>query len=111
MLVAFAFAGIVLPIALHCAHALESTPQNEESKSSVDQTQVQLAIQKGIRYLRSTGQAEDGSFSKQLGPGITGIVLTGLLRTRQVSPTDPIVAKGLKHLEDFVQPDGAIAGP
>jgi squalene-hopene/tetraprenyl-beta-curcumene cyclase len=65
------------------------------------------AVSKAIEYLRSQGQAPDGSYSAAAGPGVTAIVTTGILRHGR-SPEDPIVAKSLKYLESFVQPDGGI---
>jgi squalene-hopene/tetraprenyl-beta-curcumene cyclase len=68
------------------------------------------AVDRAIGYLQSKGQAPDGSFSKQAGPGVTAIVTTALLRHGR-TPNDPLVAKSLKYLEGFVQPDGAISLP
>ena len=42
-------------------------------------------VDKAIAYLRST-QADDGSWSKEKSPGVTGVILTGLLDTGKVSP-------------------------
>lgn len=67
-------------------------------------------VQKGIDYLANTGQAADGSFSAQVGPGVTAIVATAVLRNGR-GPNDPLVAKSLKYLEKFVQPDGGIYDP
>ncbi len=59
-------------------------------------------------YLVSKGQSADGSFSaERVGPGVTGLVTTALLRTGR-SPNDPAVAKSLKYLEGFVQADGGV---
>lgn len=65
-------------------------------------------VQQAIDYLRLHGQAADGSFSADKGPGVTGIVMAGVLQTGRVSPDAPWVAKGLKYLESFVKPDGGI---
>jgi squalene-hopene/tetraprenyl-beta-curcumene cyclase len=64
-------------------------------------------VEKAARYLRTKGQAEDGSFTAGAGPGITAIVATGLLRNG-ISADDPLVAKSLKYLKGFVQDDGGI---
>ena len=64
---------------------------------------------KAVGFLRSS-QADDGSFSREAGPAVTAIVTTGLLRNGR-SPSDPLVAKGLKYLQGFVQPDGGIYQP
>ncbi len=65
---------------------------------------------KAIAYLKST-QAADGSWSESRSPGITGIVLTGMLRTGKVSPKDPVAEKGLHYIEGLINPAaGHIAG-
>jgi len=60
-----------------------------------------------VHYLRTTGQADDGSFSKVAGPGVTSLVTTGIL-VHGVSPDDPVAAKALRYLEKFRQEDGGI---
>src|SRR5437763_9891137 len=67
-------------------------------------------VDKALTYLRST-QGEDGSWSGKSSPGITGVVLTGLLQTGKVNSNDPMVAKGLKYVESLINPKaGHIAG-
>ena len=39
-------------------------------------------------------------------PGITGVVLTGLLRTGRVDGKDPMVETGLKYIESLINPQG-----
>jgi squalene-hopene/tetraprenyl-beta-curcumene cyclase len=70
----------------------------------------QQAVQKGIDYLAGTGQAADGSFSSTVGPGVTAIIATAVMRNGR-TPDDPLVAKSLKYLEKYVQPDGGIYDP
>src|SRR5262249_38947662 len=54
---------------------------------------------------------EDGSWGKNSSPGITGLVLTGMLRTGKVGPKDPVVERGLKYIESLINPKaGHIAG-
>ena len=65
------------------------------------------AVAKAIDYLRTKGQAADGSYSAQAGPAITAIVTTAILKHGR-SPDDPQVAKALKYLEGFAQEDGGI---
>lgn len=70
----------------------------------------QAAVDRAVNFLKTKGQAADGSFSKDSGLGVTAVVATGLLRAG-VSPNDPLAAKSLKYLEGFVQPDGGIYQP
>ena len=73
-----------------------------------DRAAYNRVVQQSLDYLRLHGQAEDGSFSKQLGPGVTAVVLAGALQTGRVSPQEPWAAKGLKFLETYIKPDGGI---
>lgn len=75
-----------------------------------DAKKYEAAVTKGIDYLRVKGQAEDGSFTKQIGIGVTALAATALLRHGR-SPEDPTVAKALKALEAAVQPTGGIHLP
>jgi len=67
----------------------------------------QRAVDRAISFLATKGQAPDGSYAAFAGPGVTAVVTTGILRNGR-SPGDPVVARSLKHLEGFVQPDGGI---
>lgn len=64
-------------------------------------------VAKAIAFVQSN-QAADGSFAAKAGPGPTALVATGLMRHGR-TPADPLVAKSLKYLESFVQPDGAVS--
>jgi squalene-hopene/tetraprenyl-beta-curcumene cyclase len=67
-------------------------------------------VARGIDYLRVKGQSSDGSFTRQVGIGITALAATALLRHGR-SPDDPTVAKALKFITDNVQPTGGIHLP
>ena len=79
--------------------------------------EIELAIDKGLAWLRTTQQA-DGAFANpenaqnaQDHPALTALPLVALLRdpSRQERP-DPFVAKGLTFLRTKAQPDGGIYG-
>lgn len=64
----------------------------------------------GIAYLRTT-QAPDGSWSGDRHIGITGIVVSSLLKTGKVTVDDPMIKNGLAYLEKLVNSkEGHIAG-
>lgn len=67
-------------------------------------------IARAVEFLRTKGQQSDGSYSPRVGPAVTALVTTGLLRCG-VAPSEPFVQKSLKLLETFVQPDGGIYKP
>ena len=63
---------------------------------------------KAVAFLRPR-QGKDGSWSGDREPGITGLVVAGLLRSRQVTPDDPAVVRGLQFLDGYVDPKGGLA--
>jgi squalene-hopene/tetraprenyl-beta-curcumene cyclase len=75
-----------------------------------DPKKLQAAVSRGVEYLVAKGQSSDGSFSKQVGIGVTALAATALLRHGR-SPDDPAVAKALKFLTENVQPTGGIHLP
>ena len=64
-------------------------------------------VERGISYLRTQGQATDGSYSAGAGPGVTALVTTAVLRNGY-NPQDPLVQRSLNYLKGFVQKDGGI---
>jgi squalene-hopene/tetraprenyl-beta-curcumene cyclase len=63
-----------------------------------------------IEYLKTT-QAEDGTWSKSSHPGITAMVVTGLLKSGKINVDSPMVANALKYLEGFInEKEGHMAG-
>jgi len=81
-----------------------------DDAGKIDSRAFESAVQKGIDYLRTKGQAADGSYSAAIGPGVTAIVATAILENGR-TPEDPAVAKSLSYLANFVQPDGGIYAP
>jgi squalene-hopene/tetraprenyl-beta-curcumene cyclase len=73
----------------------------------VDAGVYDQTVSKGIRFLLTKARSEDGSYSAHAGPGVTALITHSLLRHGR-SPDDPTVARSLKYLEGFVQPDGGI---
>ncbi len=74
-----------------------------------DAAALKAARQKAAAFLK-TSQSEDGSWTSAEAPGVTGLVTFGLL-AGGVPADDPTVAKALKHIETFVQPNGGIYFP
>jgi squalene-hopene/tetraprenyl-beta-curcumene cyclase len=61
-------------------------------------------VRNAAKYVRTT-QDERGGWSTDRTPGITGIVVSGFLKTGQATPNDPVVAKGLAYIESLVNPE------
>ena len=66
----------------------------------------QSTVEKGTSYLVQQ-QSPNGSFSEELGPAITSLATTALIRHGR-TVDDPVVSKGLKYIELHIQPDGGI---
>lgn len=74
-----------------------------------DEKLYEATVSKAIAYL-AKAQAADGSISSRAGIGPTALATTALLQCGR-TVDDPQVAKSLKYLEGFVQPDGGIYKP
>ena len=78
-----------------------------QQSEAPDATAWQEMVDRAIVYLRDQGQADNGSFSAQAGPGVTALVATGLMNVH-LPPTDPVVAGALDYVKSFVKPDGGV---
>ena len=66
-------------------------------------------LDKAVAYLKSA-QDDNGGWGTKRSPGVTGVVVTGLLQNG-ISPEDEPVAKGLKYVESLINlKAGHIAG-
>ena len=75
--------------------------------ADVDRRQFESSVARAAEYLKTKGQADDGSYSGQVGIGPTALVATALLR-HGVPADDPSLAKSLAYLQKHAQPDGGI---
>ena len=48
--------------------------------NAIDAKAYSQAVDRAIQFLESKGQAADGSFSAQAGPGVTAVATAGILR-------------------------------
>ncbi|HMP16201.1 MAG TPA: terpene cyclase/mutase family protein, partial [Gemmatales bacterium] len=79
------------------------------SPCSLSAQDASKLTEKAVAFLRKS-QAPDGSWSGNRHIGITGIVVTALLRSG-IPLEDPMVQKGLGYLEKLINPrEGHIAG-
>lgn len=78
-----------------------------DAPAKFDRAAYDQAVSKGIDYLRTKGEAPDGSYSPRMGGAVTALATAAILAHGR-SPDDPAVARSLKYLEGFVQPDGGI---
>jgi len=86
--------------------ALASRPSTSRA---ADSPNAAALTTRGVEFLRPR-QAEDGSWSgNRKEPGITALVVTALLRSKRVTPAEPVVTKALGYLEGFLSPKGGLA--
>ena len=89
--------------------AQEAAPS--PTPASVDAVAYQQTVSKAVDYLLNQGQDKtDGSYSKSLGPAVTAMCTTALLK-HGVPVQNGAVQKSLKYLESFIQDDGGIYPP
>jgi len=82
--------------------AITAAPLSSESTRQLDQTTA-----RAIQFLQTKAQSADGSYSSQVGPGVTALITTALLKHGR-QPSEPMIARSLKYLEGFIQPAGGI---
>ena len=71
---------------------------------------IRTSLARGSAFLVEREQAADGSFSAEVGPAVTALAVTALMRAG--TPADaPAVQRGLAYLLTFRQPDGGIYAP
>ena len=81
----------------------------QDTVAAVTDARRTTIVNQGLAWLANHGQADDGTFAAEAGPGVTALALTAAIRNGRPLD-DPMVAKGLKALERFVKPDGGIYG-
>ena len=77
-----------------------------EGTSGPDPAMLKEMRQRAVNFLRTT-QSDSGGWTSDQVPGISGLIVYSLLASG-VLADDPMVAKGLKYLEGFVQDDGGV---
>ncbi len=100
--------GQAVLLGLPCQQVQAGQAQVDQAQTGQAQTGQDLTgtVSRAIAYLRAT-QADDGSWSARLGPGVTALVATSILHQGR-SPADPLVARALDYLQRQVRSDGGI---
>ena len=89
---------------------LADSPQattSETQSMSVNEL-IDQAANRGINFLKSRGQADDGSFSPETGAAVTAIVVRAILEHRPQATNDPVIKDALDYLGSKIQGDGGI---
>ena len=91
--------------------SLPAIADADQPAAEMDQTLHRQTVSRGVTYLLEKGQdAQDGSFSKQLGPAVTAMCVFALLKNG-VPVSHEKIQRSLKFLESFVRPNGGIYAP
>jgi squalene-hopene/tetraprenyl-beta-curcumene cyclase len=102
LLVAAGVVGLTVPP--------ERAPGQAPAKAKAGAREWEQSVDKAVAYLRRT-QAKDGSWGGAQAPGVTGLVVAGLMRTTRLGPKDPMVERALKYIESLRDPKtGHLAG-
>jgi squalene-hopene/tetraprenyl-beta-curcumene cyclase len=96
-------AVLAMPLLVCLASALHM-PAGEARKAGPDPKTWDQTVDKAVNYLKGT-QQQSGGWSTDQTPGVTGVVLTGMLRTGRVTPKDPVAERALKYIESLVDPE------
>lgn len=90
----------------------DTTPTADaDDNSLVDSVAAERAIIRGIEFLRTRGQADNGSFSGETGAAVTGLCVRAILEHRPKAVNDPVVKKAFRYIESMIQGDGGIYAP
>ncbi|MBX9677623.1 MAG: terpene cyclase/mutase family protein [Gemmataceae bacterium] len=92
------FARFLAPLVAILGLPLVAFAQGADAKT------YDAIVARSAKFLASS-QEENGGWSTSKSPGVTGIVLTGLLRSGAATPADPSAAKALKYIEGLVNAD------
>lgn len=87
-----------------------ATAQESATKDSRTADQrIDQMVNRGIEFLRTRGQSDEGAFSGETGAAVTGLCVRAILEHRpEAVSTDPVVVKAIQYLESKIQPDGGI---
>jgi squalene-hopene/tetraprenyl-beta-curcumene cyclase len=64
---------------------------------------------KGVAFLKGRQEANGGWSTARKEPGVTALVVTALLRSKRVTPGEPVITKGLAYLEQFLSAKGGLS--
>jgi squalene-hopene/tetraprenyl-beta-curcumene cyclase len=97
--------SILAGLAAGCFAILVGVPSSAgDAKSGSDSKTWNTVVTKAAGYLKSTQDAK-GGWSTDKSPGVTGICLTGLLKTGAMTPRDATAQKALGYIEGLVNPE------
>ncbi|WDQ15508.1 prenyltransferase/squalene oxidase repeat-containing protein [Rhodopirellula sp. P2] len=104
--------GWIVAAAIGVATGLNSPVMAQETAVKDSRTadqRIDQMVNRGIEFLRTRGQSDEGAFSGETGAAVTGLCVRAILEHRpEAVSSDPVVVKAIQYLESKVQPDGGI---
>lgn len=76
---------------------------------AADAAEIGAVTDKGVAFLKQRQESGGGWSTVRKEPGITALAVTALLRSKRVTPNEPVVTKGLAYLEQFLGPKGGLS--
>ena len=108
LVASIAVASLTAPVCPTNASANEASASSDLSPAELN-AKIDAMANRGIEFLRTRGQSDDGSFSGETGAAVTGLVVRAILEHRPAAAeNDPVVRKAIDYLESKIQPDGGI---
>ncbi len=105
---AASFQACLIATGVVCMAPIPISAQAQSTAETATAASREQAVAKGVDYLRTKGQAEDGSFSGQTGSAVTALCVSAILENRPKAISDPAIVKGLEFLEKNIRDDGGI---
>jgi squalene-hopene/tetraprenyl-beta-curcumene cyclase len=97
---------LLIVFAMGLAPGWHAAAEAAQQQVGPDPAKLAAVVGPAMAFL-DKAQADDGSFSKDEGLGVTALVATAMLRQGR-STSDPTVARALKYLEALVNDDGGV---
>jgi squalene-hopene/tetraprenyl-beta-curcumene cyclase len=90
--------------------ALDSSPGLAAAQDESPDSKALAASRKGAAFLRPRQEENGGWSTARNEPGITALVVTGLLKSKTALASEPVITRGLAYLEKFLRPEGGLEG-
>lgn len=94
-------------VVLIAASLIGFSPVKAFADASRDEL-LRNSVARGIEFLRTRGQAEDGSFSRESGTAVTSLAVAAILKHRPEAKNDPVIRKAFEFLEANCRGDGGV---
>ena len=101
----------MLSTALLVSMVTEASAQTDQVTPTAElviDAAIDQSVTRGITFLKSRGQNDEGAFSPQTGVAVTALCVRAILQNRPQAINDPAIKKALTYIESKVQSNGGI---